>query len=153
MRIAAGLEVIAMNHESTPVQWTRPMILVVDDEAAEREQICILLEDAGYDVLEAVDGKEAESVLGVCMVDLMITDIVMPEQEGLQTIKSVRKNRPHLKIIAMSGVRVGGHLRAAELLGADAVLCKPLTREVLLDAVAALLPRGETGCGSGSTRL
>ena len=119
------------------------MILVVDDEPAERGLIRGVLEDAGYEVIEAADGKEAESVLAACEVDLIVTDIVMPEQEGLQTIRWVRKNRPGLKIVAISGSG-GPHLHAAELMGADAVLRKPLTRDILLQVVVRQTggPRG-----------
>ena len=132
-----------MNPESARSPGTKYVILVVEDEPAERDLIRGLLEDAGYEVLEAADGKEAEGVLAACEVDLIVTDIVMPEQEGLQTIRWVRKNRPGLKIVAISGSG-GPHLHAAELMGADAVLRKPLTRDILLDAVSSQTggPRG-----------
>jgi CheY-like chemotaxis protein len=115
------------------------VILVVDDEPAARELIRTTLEGAGYDVLEACDGREAEAVLAGSHVDLMITDIVMPEQDGLETIKAVRKSYPLLKIIAMSDTAGGYQLRAARLLGADAVIAKPLTHGVLGDAVSSQL--------------
>jgi two-component system, cell cycle sensor histidine kinase and response regulator CckA len=133
-RIAAALHKTEMNLESAGSPGAGRVILVVDDEPAERELIRGMLEAAGYEVIEAGDGKEAESVLAACEVDLIITDIVMPEQEGLQTIRWVRKNRPGLKIVAISGSG-GPHLHAAELMGANAVLRKPLTSDVLLQVV------------------
>jgi CheY-like chemotaxis protein len=115
------------------------VILVVDDEPAARELIRTTLEGAGYDVLEACNGREAEAVLAGSHVDLMITDIVMPEQDGLETIKAVRKTHPLLRIIAMSDAASGYQLRAAKLLGADAVIAKPLTHGVLGDTVRSQL--------------
>jgi CheY-like chemotaxis protein len=123
----------------------RQTILIVDDEPAQREAIRGILEDAGYEVLEASDGKEAEATLALYHVDLMITDIVMPEQEGLETIKSVRRKHPGIKIIAMSTEPAGHYLHAAKLLGAQSAMDKPLTGEVLLAAVAREIghpPRG-----------
>jgi len=112
-----------------------PVVLVVSDDATTRELTCDLLRDAGYEVLEAAHGKDAEAVLSGSEVDLMITDIVMPEQDGLETILAVRAVHPGLKIIAV-GDRPGGYqVRTAKLLGANAVMSKPLTRCVLCDAV------------------
>jgi CheY-like chemotaxis protein len=112
-----------------------PMILVVEDDRWIRENLCSAIENAGYEVLEASDGKEAESVLAACRVDLMITDIVMPEQDGLQTIISARKKYPALKIVAISAIAEGHHLTAARLLGAHCVMSKPVTGDALLRAL------------------
>jgi DNA-binding response OmpR family regulator len=122
--------------EDQPARKNRtPVVLVVSDDVMARELTCDLLKDAGYKVLEAAHGKEAESMLAGSEVDLMITDIVMPEQDGLETILSVRAVHPGLKIIAV-GDRPGGYqVRTAKLLGADAVMSKPLTRCVLCDTV------------------
>lgn len=117
-------------------QWP-PVVLVVSDDPEERAVTCDLLKDDGYVVVEANDGKEAEAVLSAREVDLMITDIVMPEQDGLETILSVRAVHPGLKIIAVgeSEAEALYQVRTARLLGADAVLSKPLTRRILKDAV------------------
>jgi DNA-binding NarL/FixJ family response regulator len=71
--------------------------------------------------------------------DLMITDLIMPDQEGVETITKLRREYPRLKIIAISGAFGGRYLRVAELLGADTVLQKPFTPQVLLDTVRKLL--------------
>jgi CheY-like chemotaxis protein len=111
------------------------VILVVDDDPAQRGLAREALEAAGYEIVEAANGKEAETVLSDTHIDLMITDIVMPEQDGLETIKSVRKAYPSLRIIAMSETAGGYQLRAAKHLGADAIIVKPLTHGTLWDVV------------------
>ena len=115
------------------------VVLIVDDDSAERELAREALEASGYEIVEARNGREAEGVLARTHVDLMITDIVMPEQDGLETIKSVRKAYPLLKIVAMSETTGGYQLRAARLLGADAILAKPLTHGLVGDVVRTQL--------------
>jgi DNA-binding response OmpR family regulator len=72
----------------------------------------------------------------------MITDLVMPDQEGLETVRTIRSSRNHMKIIAVSGVATS-FLRVAKMLGADATLPKPVTADDLLGAVRRVL--GEPG--------
>lgn len=118
-------------------------ILVTDDEALIRLTIRKMLEKEGHRVLEACDGKQAEAVTAEVKIDLLITDIIMPEQEGIETIMAIRKTQSELPILAMSG---GGrnanldYLVTAELLGANATLCKPFGKDALIQAVNALLP-------------
>jgi CheY-like chemotaxis protein len=111
-------------------------ILVVDDELGIRKLVRNVLAGVGYHVLEAENGREAAQQLETSEVDLAIMDLAMPEQEGIETIRTLRQVRPELKIIAMSGVFAGPLLRAAELLGAQASLAKPFQPDELLDAVA-----------------
>ena len=115
-------------------------ILVVDDEEDVRRVACAFLEDAGYETAEASNGFEALVVLREKMCDLVLTDLVMPEKEGAETVMELRKLYPDIGIIAMSGV-VGAefYLRAARMLGAGATLLKPFTREELVDSVETLL--------------
>jgi len=129
---------------------TRPAgtILVVDDEPGTRRLLRKILAGAGYQVEEAADGKDALKRLDTTEVDLMITDLVMPEQDGLETIRILHKKMPRLKIIAISGKFDAGFLRAAEFLGAHASLAKPIGRDALLDTVRRVMvdmraaPRG-----------
>jgi len=116
---------------------TAARILVADDEAGVRSFLREVLEQDRYEVLEAVDGKEAHSLAG--QVDLVITDLVMPEQEGIETIRALRREVPGVGIIATSGAFGGLFLKAAKTLGADAVLAKPVTPELLLAKVAEVL--------------
>ena len=90
-------------------------------------------------MIEAVDGKQALQQARAGQVDLVITDLVMPEQEGIETIRALRREVPGVGIIAISGALEGQFLKVAEMLGADAVLNKPVSAEVLLAKVVEVL--------------
>ena len=117
-------------------------ILVIDDDDQIRNALRQVLELEGNEVLTARSGKEGLRLFEEYTVDLIVTDIVMPEKEGLETIMELRKTHPDVKIIAISG---GGHvqpesyLRMAKQLGASRTLAKPFQREELLAAVRELL--------------
>jgi DNA-binding response OmpR family regulator len=117
-------------------------ILVADDEAAVRGFLRFVLEGAGYHVIEAADGKQALRQARAGRVDLVITDLVMPELEGIETIQALRREVPGVGIIAVSGAFEGQFLPVAEMMGADAVLTKPVSPESLLATVAKVLNRG-----------
>lgn len=110
-------------------------ILVVDDDSEVRHVLRTILESAGYTVAEADNGRQALAECRARRIGLMITDLVMPDQEGIETIKLARRTYPELRIIAISGAFGGEYLRIAELLGADAALPKPLRMDALLEAV------------------
>jgi hypothetical protein len=114
-------------------------ILVADDEAGVRSFLRTVLEAGGYAVIEATDGRRALHLAQAGDVDLVISDLVMPEQEGLETIRALRQSAPGVRIIAISGAFGGQFLKAAKLLGADAVLSKPVNAELLLDQVKQVL--------------
>ena len=120
---------------------TRPAatILVVDDEPAVLSLLRSILTSAGYEVMEAANGKEAVTLTEEAHVDLVLTDLAMPEQEGFETIKILRKRLPQLKIIAMSGRFAGQILHVAELLGAQATIAKPIRPPELLELVRRVL--------------
>lgn len=114
-------------------------ILVVDDESGVRNLLRQVLRGAGYEVLEASDGGQALERLAESRVHLVITDLMMPEQEGLETIQEVRRRHPKMKIIAMSGAFGGDYLNTAKLLGADAAHAKPIRPDDFLETVRRLL--------------
>jgi CheY-like chemotaxis protein len=114
-------------------------ILVVDDDPGVRDVIRSMLESAGYSVLAAENGKEAMKILRSTRVDLILTDLVMPEQEGIETIKTLRREYPDLKVIAMSGAFGGDYLRIASYLGAHATLPKPIQMRALLKLIEETL--------------
>ena len=114
-------------------------ILVVDDMAGIRGFVRKVLTGAGYRVMEAENGIEALQQMNASVVDLVLTDLVMPEMEGLEVIRRVCKERPELKIIGMSGAFGGQFLKPAELLGAHARLAKPIRPDDLLDTVRRVL--------------
>ncbi len=113
-------------------------VLVADDEDMVRMVIKQTLAKAGIDVVEASNGREALEMQTSDPADVVITDIIMPEQEGIETIVQMRKDYPDLPIIAMSGGgRIGAtdYLQAAKEFGARHVLEKPFDRKELLLAV------------------
>jgi PAS domain S-box-containing protein len=116
-------------------------ILVVDDEAAVRSLFHGILTRAGYRVMEAADGAQAVAAVKKGGVALVITDLVMPEQEGIETIMKIRRSYPQMKIAAVSGALGGRYLQTASLLGADAALTKPVSEEALVGMVRRLLGR------------
>jgi DNA-binding response OmpR family regulator len=117
-------------------------ILVLDDEPSILLMIKKMLEKAGHEVDIALNGKEGMFLFEKNKPDLLITDIIMPEKEGLETIFELRKIYPDLKIIAISGGgRIGpdGYLPGAKLLGANMVFQKPLDQKEFVNAVNQLL--------------
>lgn len=117
----------------------RSSILVVDDEPGIRKFLRKVLADANYQVLEAESGREAVRQVETHEVDLVIIDLAMPDQDGLETIPILRQVRPQLRIIAMSGIFAGPLLQAARHLGAQASLAKPIRAEELLAAVERVI--------------
>ena len=117
-------------------------ILVIDDDQQIRILLRQVMELAGYEFVEAGDGREGLLKLRKLGADLVITDLIMPEQEGLETITSMKKEYPKLKIIAISGGgRIGpeAYLPAAQELGAERVFSKPFDIRELAEAVKELL--------------
>ncbi len=119
-----------------------PHILVIDDERPVRAVLRQMLEKEGYEVEEAPDGAAGMKLLHDHLHDLIITDLFMPEKEGIETMIEVRRHFPQVKIIAISG---GGRAGALDLLpmaesfGALRTLAKPFERKELLEAVRAVL--------------
>lgn len=130
-----------------------PRVLVVDDDDQVRKALKILMESTGYAAVTAGNGREALRTVGEIAVDLVITDLFMPEAEGLETIGQLKKEHPKIKIIAISGgwrdVGAGTVLTMAGFLGADAVFAKPVDNGELLGAVGKLLQCGGLKRGSG----
>ena len=121
-------------------------ILIVDDEPHVRSMLERVLRKANHDVETAENGKEALYVQKERPVDLIVTDIIMPEKEGLETITELRKFFPAVKIIAISGGgRIGPaqYLKMAAILGADRTFSKPFNPSELIAAVEELLAPGE----------
>jgi two-component system cell cycle sensor histidine kinase/response regulator CckA len=120
---------------------TSAKLLIVDDDEQARRLFTSLFELEGYTVVTASNGREAEELCGRTMPDLIITDIVMPDQDGLQTIQTICRNWPHLPVIAVSGVVGGAYLEMAKKMGADAVLCKPIESGEILREVRRLIAK------------
>jgi len=111
-------------------------ILIIDDEELVRVLLRTTLEAAGYEVVEAPNGRQGLELYRQRPTDLVITDIVMPELNGLDMLLELTREFLHAKVIAISGV--GGEqnvLDVAKLLGARRTFQKPFSMPLLLDAV------------------
>jgi DNA-binding NtrC family response regulator len=119
-------------------------VLVIDDDDNLRMMLRILLESLGCSVEEARDGNEGIALFKSSGADAVITDLIMPGKEGLETIGELKRINPGLMIIAISGgdrILASGNLRMAKHLGAMAILMKPFTVDELADALGSLLPK------------
>jgi len=119
-----------------------PRILVVDDEPPIRGLLRQAFEMNGYDVLEASNGVEAVKMFRENDVDLVVTDIIMPDKEGLESIMDLKEIDPDVKIIAMSGggrLEPHSYLQMASKFGAKRVFQKPLSIALLVSAVKELI--------------
>ena len=119
-------------------------ILVIDDSAEMRAMLQDTLIAAGHEVVQAIDGKEGLRQYRERPADLVITDLFMPNQEGLETIMKLRRFYPDIPIIAISGACAASKpmLTVAHQLGANETLHKPVTAVELLAAVEKVLPSG-----------
>jgi YesN/AraC family two-component response regulator len=117
-------------------------ILIIEDDTQVRDMLRAILERAGYLVAEAPNGRHGVAIQSQSPADLVITDIIMPEMEGLETISELRRTFPDLPIIAISGGGRLGHgeyLSMAERFGAHRSFGKPLDRGELLTTIGELL--------------
>jgi YesN/AraC family two-component response regulator len=117
-------------------------ILVADDEAPIRELLRQALEMNGYEVVEAANGVETVKLFRENQIDLVITDIIMPDKEGLESIMDLKEIDPDVKIIAMSGggrLEPHSYLQMAAKFGAKRVFQKPLSISLLLSTIKELL--------------
>jgi len=117
-------------------------ILVIDDDKLMRLALARILISSGYNVIQASDGEEGLQLYRTQDFDLVITDLIMPDKEGIQIIRELRKENSSIRIIAMSAGGRGGatdYLKWARLMGAKQCLSKPIKREELLNAVTAVL--------------
>ena len=123
----------------------RANIIVADDDETVRRLLSFVLSEAGYAVYAVPDGRAAVRLVETEAIDLLITDLVMPGQEGIETIRQLAARWPDLPIIAISGAFGGGMLPAAFLLGAAATLQKPVALRDLLVTVGRVLGLGRAG--------
>src|SRR3989442_12933152 len=121
-------------------------ILVIDDQEAIRRIVRRSLEQEGHQVMDASDGEMGMQVLARHGADLVITDIFMPGQDGILTLRQVRKQFPGVKVIVISGGDSSGMLdlrKDAELLGAVSSLQKPFNPREVMDKVREALQAGK----------
>lgn len=115
-------------------------VLIVEDNRAVRESTRLVLEGAGHEVLEAVSGLGIEETVDTRKPDLVLTDMLMPDRDGVETVLSLRRRYPGLRIIAMSGGGPRGDLDlgVARKLGVSATLAKPYEPEALIKLIASV---------------
>jgi CheY-like chemotaxis protein len=129
-----------------------PKILIIDDERDVRDSVAKVLERSGYEVRVADGGTEGIEAYQKHGADVVITDIIMPETNGVDVIAALRKESPSVRIIAISGggnfapigyvpmaITTNAYLAAAKKVGADAILTKPFERKDLLAAIDGLV--------------
>jgi len=118
------------------------MVLVIDDDPGVRSVIRLVLEDEDFDVVEAKSGREGIALFGVHAPDVVVTDIIMPDMDGIETIIALRRIDPNVRLVAISGggrIQNKDFLDAALRLGADRVLPKPFEDDVLVGIVKELM--------------
>ena len=126
----------------SPESYVANRILVVDDEEIIRMILEDILTRAGYEVIFASNGEEGIKMFQENSPALVITDIIMPEKEGLETIREMKRMHPELKIIAMSGggkISADNYLETAKIFGASKILEKPFTQQRMVSAVKELI--------------
>jgi len=120
----------------------RKKILLVDDEEAIRKMVRAILGNELYEFGEAANGLDAQVLLEKQRFDLIITDVIMPDCDGIELVMTIRRKLPEIKVIVMSGggrVRAGHYLDLAGKLGAARVFEKPFDTAALRKAVHELL--------------
>ncbi len=120
-------------------------IMIIDDDDQFRKMLRQTLIKAGYEVMEASNGGEGIKNFSKEPTDLIITDIVMPDKEGIETIMEIRQISPTVKIIAVSGGgRIGSdsYLDLARKLGAEKTFSKPVDRKEVLETIKEILNTG-----------
>ncbi len=121
-------------------------LLIIDDQDEVRRFLRRAAESLGYEVQTAGNGKDGVERCQEWEPDAVLTDIFMPERDGLETIRELRKRMPGIRIVAMSGGGNMGHmdiLRTAKMMGAARVLAKPFNRGTLADTLDAVLGPAE----------
>ena len=119
-----------------------PGVLIVEDDKELREMLKMSLLRRHFTVLEAENGKEAITHFKPSLTDLVVTDLIMPEEDGLKVVIKLRELKPSIKIIAISGggkVGPGSYLNLAKALGADAIYSKPFSINDLTAKIEQLL--------------
>ena len=117
-------------------------VLIVEDDKELREMLKMSLLRSGFTVLEAKNGKDAITHFKPALTDLVVTDLIMPEEDGLKVVIKLRELKPSIKIIAISGggkVGPGSYLNLAKALGADAIYSKPFSINELTAKIEQLL--------------
>lgn len=115
-----------------------PLALVIDDDTQVRELVCLMLRRAGFEVVSAKDGREGIVVCQASKPDVVVTDIFMPHQDGIDVLREIKALPKPPRVVVVSGGSPRmqlDFLEIAQKLGADSILYKPFTRDQLIEAV------------------
>jgi CheY-like chemotaxis protein len=135
-------EIVSLSEYRAPAQV--PVVLVIDDDFAARQALSASLEDRGIDAVTARGGRQALATLRRTEPDLVLMDVTLPEEDALEAMRQIRRERPWIPIMAMSssGELASGELFSlAQKLGAGGAVAKPFDDDQLLAAVLDLIPR------------
>jgi CheY-like chemotaxis protein len=113
-------------------------LLLIEDDVSLRRMLAQMLTRNGYTVSEARNGRVALKVLAETPVDIVVTDMIMPEMEGVETIRHLRREYPSIKIVAISGGGISSadsYLEIAKKMGVHRTLAKPFTPDELMTAI------------------
>ncbi len=116
-------------------------VLILDDEEAMREAIRMVLEEDGHEVAEASNGVTGLEMFRERPSDVVVTDLIMPKKDGIETIRDLRREFPNVKIVALSGrggIQINANLTRAKQVGADLTILKPCEPAEIRDAVRSL---------------
>jgi CheY-like chemotaxis protein len=147
------LPTVAARHEAAQdahnagISLPAKRVLVIDDNADARKSIKIILELARFQVSVAANGREALEIQRQCRIDIVLTDLFMPEMDGIETIQQLRQNDPHIQIAAISGAEPSMLERLSVVireLGVTQVLRKPVDPPTILAVVRDLARAGTT---------
>jgi DNA-binding response OmpR family regulator len=130
------------NHQKGSITST---ILVIDDDPIMRETIRDILQVEGFKVILASNGKEGMRSLEMMDVDIILTDVLMPEKDGIEVIMDAKRKHPKVKIIALSGggyISAENYLTMAQNLGANETVMKPFDIDDLMQKVVKLTGNG-----------
>jgi CheY-like chemotaxis protein len=134
--------VIGVRDWSTNNMNTAPRILLVEDDADLRNTLACVLTQSGYEVAEAPNGRLALQHMEQQPAEIVVTDMLMPEMEGVETIMAIRRTYPSVKVIAISGGGINSgesYLAIARVLGTHKILSKPFVPLELLEAIRELI--------------
>lgn len=116
-------------------------VLILDDEEAMRDAIRMVLEEDGHEVAEASNGVTGLEMFRERPSDVVVTDLIMPKKDGIETIRDLRREFPSVKIVALSGrggIQINANLTRAKQVGADITILKPCEPGEIRDAVRSL---------------
>jgi len=138
MDLSNGVQAMSGPETDCSAGYSKTRILIIDDDDMTRRTVALMLEQLGYEVLEASNGERGLAVFRDARPPLVITDLIMPVKEGMETLIEIKEEQPATKVLAMSGggrAHPGSLLTMAQHLGADHTLSKPFSIRELAGAI------------------